>query len=147
MRAVDWVGPQRESIREGSAKMDDALRNRIRAYMSESNSDPLWLDGARQASGAGVSNTTTALPPGKARTAYVAVSLAVTGGTAPYSWALTSGILPVGLTLTAEDAISGMPTTDGSAAPLTFRVTDSSSPFTDATKNQRTSVGLTLTIN
>jgi len=41
---LDWVGPQRESIREGSAKMDEALRSRIGEHVDKSRRDALWLD-------------------------------------------------------------------------------------------------------
>jgi hypothetical protein len=41
---LDWVGPQRESILEVSAKMVEALRNRIDEYVDKSGRDGLWLD-------------------------------------------------------------------------------------------------------
>jgi hypothetical protein len=53
-------------------------------------------------------------------------TLTASGGTAPYSFALTSGTLPAGLTFTAATAtISGTPTAAG-ASNLSFTVTDSS---------------------
>ena len=83
---------------------------------------------------------TTSLPSGQVGTAYSA-TLAATGGTSPYSWSLTSGTLPAGLTLNAATgAISGTPTAAANATALTFTVTDSSSPV------QSKSVSLTLTI-
>ena len=61
-------------------------------------------------------------------TAYDA-SLSAGGGTAPYTWALTSGTLPAGLSLnSASGEISGTPTVSSQATPLTFQVTDSASP-------------------
>ncbi len=84
--------------------------------------------------------TTTSLPSGQVGTAYSA-TLAASGGTSPYSWSLTSGTLPAGLTLNAATgAISGTPTATANATALTFMVTDSSSPA------QSKSVNLTLTI-
>lgn len=84
--------------------------------------------------------TTTSLPNGQAGTAYSA-KLTATGGTTPYSWSLTSGTLPAGLTLSATTgAITGTPTTAVNATPLTFTVSDSSSAV------QTKSVNLTLTI-
>jgi len=93
----------------------------------------------------GLSITTAALPTGNATVAYGPVSLAVTGGTAPYTWTLTSGSLPAGLLpLTPEGVISGTPTaaTAAGGTKLTFKVTDSSSPTP-----QTATVALTLTIN
>jgi hypothetical protein len=84
--------------------------------------------------------TTTSLPNGQVGTVYSA-TLTVTGGATPYSWSLTSGTLPAGLTLRASTgAITGMPTAAVNATPLTFTVTDSSSPV------QSKSVSLTLSI-
>ncbi len=85
--------------------------------------------------------TTSSLPKGQVGTAYSA-TLAATGGSAPYTWALTSGTLPAGLTLKASTgAIGGTPTAGVSASALTFTVTDSSSPA------QSKSVSLSLTIS
>ncbi len=51
--------------------------------------------------------------------------LAATGGTAPYTWALSSGTLPAGLTLNASTgAITGTPTA-ASTTSFTVQVTDS----------------------
>lgn len=66
------------------------------------------------------------------------VGFAVAGGTTPYTWAVTAGTLPAGLTLgastTANATISGTPTVQG-ASTFTLSVTDSagrvaSSPVT-----------------
>src|SRR5205085_12612793 len=51
-------------------------------------------------------------PSGTVNQAYSA-SLAATGGTPPYSWAIASGALPPGLSLNASGAISGTPTAAG----------------------------------
>ena len=87
-----------------------------------------------------LSIATTTLPSGQVGTAYSA-TLAASGGTSPYTWSLTSGTLPAGLTLNAATgAITGTPTATANATALTFTVTDSSSP------TQSKSVSLTLTI-
>lgn len=52
--------------------------------------------------------TTTALPTAYRDTSYSA-SLTATGGTAPYTWRLTSGWLPTGLRLTAAGVVAGRP--------------------------------------
>ena len=68
--------------------------------------------------------STTSLPTGTVGQAYSA-QLNATGGTAPYTWTITSGSLPAGLTLSSSGAISGTPTTVGTGS-LTVRVTDAS---------------------
>ncbi|MER8830136.1 putative Ig domain-containing protein [Mesorhizobium sp. M0938] len=52
------------------------------------------------------------LPDGTGGIAY-AQGLSATGGTAPYSFALTAGTLPTGLTLGADGSLAGTPTTAG----------------------------------
>ena len=56
--------------------------------------------------------TTASLPAGAVLTAY-SQTLAVTGGTPPYTWRVTSGSLPGGLTLASSGNISGTPTAAG----------------------------------
>ena len=83
---------------------------------------------------------TTSLPSGQAGAAYSATLMA-TGGTMPYTWTLTSGTLPAGLSLSPMTGmISGTPTVTANATPLTFTVIDSGNP------QQAKSVSLTLTI-
>ena len=84
--------------------------------------------------------TTTSLPSGQINVAYSS-TLASTGGTSPFTWSVTSGTLPTGLTLNASTgAITGTPTVSVTSTPLTFQVKDSSSP------QQTKTVSLTLTI-
>ncbi|WP_260736837.1 Ig domain-containing protein [Tunturiibacter lichenicola] len=74
-----------------------------------------------------LSITSTSLPSGTAGTAYTK-TLTATGGTTPYTWSISSGKLPAGLTLAAATGIiSGKPTSGGSF-PITTTVKDSSSP-------------------
>jgi hypothetical protein len=56
-------------------------------------------------------------------TAY-SQTLSANGGTAPYTFALTAGSLPAGLSLSSGGALTGTPTTAG-AFPLTITATDS----------------------
>ncbi len=67
-----------------------------------------------------------ALPPATAGASY-SQALAVTGGTPPYLWGITSGGLPAGLSFDAATAtISGVPTQIGSST-FTVQVTDNNS--------------------
>ncbi len=61
-------------------------------------------------------------PEGTVDQPYTA-QMSASGGTAPYSWALESGDLPDGLTLSTQGSLEGIPTTAG-AYPLAIRVTD-----------------------
>jgi hypothetical protein len=81
--------------------------------------------------------TTTSLPSGNVGTAYSA-QLAATGGAPPYTWSVTAGALPTGLTLSAAGLVSGTPGSTVSAMP-TFTVTDSA--------KHTASASLSMTIN
>jgi hypothetical protein len=65
---------------------------------------------------------TGSLPAGEVGAAYAA-QLQASGGTGVYSWSLTGGSLPDGLTLSPSGAISGTATVVGSST-FTVRVTD-----------------------
>jgi hypothetical protein len=86
-----------------------------------------------------ISVTITSLPNGQVGHAYSA-TLTASGGTAPLSWAITSGTLPAGLVLSSAGMISGTPTVTAAAAPIAFTVSDSSAVA------QTQSVSLTLTV-
>jgi hypothetical protein len=70
--------------------------------------------------------TTSGLPQGYVGSAY-SVTLAASGGTAPYSWSETSGgALPPGIAdVTSAGLIQGTPTTTGTYGPYVFTATDS----------------------
>ncbi len=85
-----------------------------------------------------VAITTSTLPAGSIGVAY-AQTVAATGGTSPYTWAIASGALPAGLTLTASTGrISGTPTASA-AANVELRATDS--------LGRTTTRSFTITIN
>jgi hypothetical protein len=65
---------------------------------------------------------TSSLPAAEVGAAYAA-QLVATGGTGAYTWSVTEGALPVGLTLSAGGAISGTPTAVGSTT-FTVQVSD-----------------------
>ena len=60
-------------------------------------------------------------------------AITASGGTAPYTFAVTTGTLPAGITLATDGTLSGTPTVNGTT-PFTITATDSStgtgSPFT-----------------
>jgi hypothetical protein len=57
--------------------------------------------------------STSSLPSGTVESSYSSTSLSATGGTSPYTYNITLGSLPPGLTMTSGGLISGTPTTDG----------------------------------
>lgn len=59
-------------------------------------------------------------------------TLTASGGTTPYSFALTAGSLPAGITLNGSGALSGTPTTAGSSS-ATVTVTDAARQTASAT--------------
>ncbi|MGI8688489.1 MAG: choice-of-anchor Q domain-containing protein [Thermomicrobiales bacterium] len=65
----------------------------------------------------------TALPGGVKGVAYPATTLTASGGTAPYTYVVTTGTLPTGLTLTTAGLLSGIPTAGGTF-PFTVTATD-----------------------
>jgi Putative Ig domain len=83
--------------------------------------------------------TTTSLPGATLGSAYSA-TLAATGGTPPYSWSVTSGSLPPGLSLSSSGTISGTPAEAGTYS-LTIQAADSSSPRQTATAQLSITVG------
>ena len=91
---------------------------------------------------AGLAITTTSLPDGVVGSPYPSAALAASGGTTPYSWTITSGTLPGGLTLNASTgAITGTPTGPAGTSKFTVTVTDSGVP------DQTQSANLSITID
>ena len=67
--------------------------------------------------------TTSPLPAGVLNLAY-STTLSAAGGTSPYTWAVTAGSLPTGLSLSSGGVLSGTPTVAQTTTP-TIKVTDS----------------------
>jgi hypothetical protein len=87
-----------------------------------------------------VTITTTSLSSGTVGQSYTAPLLAASGGTSPYNWSFTTP-LPPGLSLGANGAITGMPTTPGTTSTI-FKVLDSTVP-----NQQSATKSLSITIN
>jgi len=85
--------------------------------------------------------TNSPLPSGTVTQPYNTVTLSSTGGTGTKTWDISSGSLPVGLTLSSSGLISGTPTTPGTSSP-TFRVRDSGNPPDTATKQLSITIAL-----
>lgn len=85
-----------------------------------------------------LSVSTSSLPNATSGSAYTD-SLSATGGTAPYTWSLTTGSLPMGLSVQSSGSLAGT-TSQAGAYTFTVNVSDSSSP------KQTASEPLTLTV-
>ncbi len=84
---------------------------------------------------------TASLPQATAGVAYSA-KLAASGGIAPYTWSVTQGALPAGLTLVPTTGlIAGIPA-EGSSASFTVQATDSENPSLSASA----SLSITVTL-
>jgi Putative Ig domain len=86
---------------------------------------------------------TASLPNGTVSSPY-STAVAATGGTTPYTWALASGALPTGLSLSPSGAISGTPTQEGQFS-FSVRVADSSSHTATAPLSTTVSTSVSTT--
>ncbi len=71
-------------------------------------------------------------------------TLSATGGTPGYTWSVSAGKLPAGLSLSSGGVISGTPTKTGTSS-FTVTVTDSASPAQTASATESITVGTTPT--
>ena len=78
-------------------------------------------------------DTAATLPAAAVSVPYTETLLA-SGGTSPYTWALSSGTLPAPLTLSAAGVLSGTPTAAGTFS-FSIKATDSASPAASVTKS------------
>ena len=100
------------------------LNGKIDAFAS--NLTQLVLDISSYFAPIKPSIATNALPSGILQTPYSA-SLQATDGLPPYTWSLTAGSLPAGLSLSSSGVISGTPITAGTSN-FKVQVSDSESP-------------------
>ncbi|MDE2257776.1 MAG: putative Ig domain-containing protein, partial [Xanthomonadaceae bacterium] len=84
----------------------------------------------------------TSLPSGTNNVAYPSQTITASGGTSPYTYAVTVGALPAGLTLSSAGVLSGTPTVGGTFN-FTVTATDSSTGAGPYTGSQ----AYTLTVN
>lgn len=89
--------------------------------------------------------STATVPVGQVGVAY-SQALAATGGTSPYTWSVTSGTLPAGLTLSAAGVLGGTPTATGLTA-FTVQVADSASRTATATYPLNITAASTLVVS
>ena len=82
--------------------------------------------------------TTTQLPNGVRDAAYDSTTLAVSNGTAPYTWTVSAGSICAGLSLSSGGVISGTPTVVGTCN-FTARVADAT------TANDTQALSITIT--
>ena len=102
---------------------------------AQTKSVPLSLVVAGQSASA--LTISASLPAGTVSTAYSS-PMSATGGTPAYTWSITAGSLPAGLTLAATTGIiSGTPSTSGTSN-FTASVSDNGSPV--QTKTAQTSI-------
>lgn len=79
-----------------------------------------------------LSQPSSALPDGLTAVSY-SNTLSATGGSPSYTWAITGGTTPPGLTLSTAGVLSGVPTASGTFNPM-IRATDSLGRTSTATR-------------
>lgn len=98
--------------------------------------------------------STTAMPGGLVGLPYGSALQAI-GGTPPYTWSVSSGSLPAGLSLTTNsanvtgqtiNAVTGTPTAAGTTQ-FTVQVTDSATPPSSMTQQLSITIGTASTAN
>ncbi len=86
--------------------------------------------------------STTTVPSGNIGSAY-STTLAATGGASPYTWSITSGALPQGLTLSTAGVLSGTPLNAGSFS-FTAQVKDSQATAATTSRSYTLAIGTAL---
>ena len=92
-----------------------------------------------------VSVTTTTLNPWTVNRAGYSQTLASTGGSGAYTWAVTAGSLPPGMALSAAGVLNNTPTTSGTYS-FTVTATDGSAPALNGSKQLTIVVNPPLTV-
>ncbi|RZJ32124.1 MAG: hypothetical protein EON85_02210, partial [Brevundimonas sp.] len=127
----------------GSATAGGVFNFDITATDSSTGTGPFSITSAYSLS---IDAPTMSVTPGAAPSATVAQAYSTaftgSGGVAPYSYAVTAGALPAGLTLATDGILSGTPTAGG-AFSFTVTATDSSTGAGPYTASQT----VALTVN
>ncbi|HCN29746.1 MAG TPA: hypothetical protein DIT64_13575, partial [Verrucomicrobiales bacterium] len=71
-----------------------------------------------------ISIAPASLPEAVQSAVYAAQTFTAAGGTGPYTWSISAGSLPAGITLNADGLLSGTPTAAPGAYSFTLRVAD-----------------------
>jgi large repetitive protein len=119
-------GPGNQTVtytHNGSATTTDTFK------LEDENGDLLTFNVTISPPASAIVVSPASLPTLTAGTPF-SQTLSSSGGTAPYTYTVQSGTLPVGLNLSSSGVLSGMPTQRGSYS-FTVRSTDSVSAFVD----------------
>ncbi len=81
----------------------------------------------------GLAITTSAIPNGQLGQ-FFTTQFSAAGGQSPYTWSVVTGALPVGISLTTQGVLSGLPTTGG-GFEVVIRVTDTAGLTSQRTFN------------
>jgi Peptidase A4 family/ell wall binding domain 2 (CWB2)/Putative Ig domain len=100
----------------------------------------LEAPGSTPPSASSLAVVVSTLPVGTVATPY-STTLSALGGVLPYTWAVTAGSLPTGLSLSASGVITGTPSSPGNFS-FTVQVTDATTP-TPLTATQTESILVT----
>ncbi len=99
-----------------------------------------------QAAASPITISPSTVPGGTVGAAYAGATLSASGGTAPYSYAVTSGALPAGIALSTGGVLSGTPTTQGTF-PFSITATDSAgTPLTGVASYSITIAAPTISV-
>ena len=85
-----------------------------------------------------------AAPPGGWTNTVYGYTLTETGGTSPFTWSVTSGSLPSGISLSPDGNLSGTPTATGTSS-FTVKVTDANGQSTTQATSITIAAGVSAT--
>ena len=83
-------------------------------------------------------------PPGGWTNTVYGYTLTESGGTSPFTWSVSSGSLPAGISLSADGNLSGTPTATGTSS-FTVKVTDANGQTATEATSISVSAGVSTT--